>query len=309
MDYRHLNLVAEICRHGSFGRAAQALGISQPALSKNIARLEDQLAVKLFARGKGSTQPTIFALHIVARSKQMLGDAQRIAIEVRQMATDETGKVRIGAESISRVGFLTPVISEIVRRFPKLQIEIVDRPDAEIAVSLLAREIDIGIARSDEAVESDDLVEFELFSSPVIAVVRPHHPVLAKGGASALSDYPVVLLNTPTSLEAAPPPKPGMGIIVGPTDMVKDVVGRTDAVTRGPAFLFAAEITRGSLGWLPLRPAHAYSCSMITTTGAMHSAVFREIVRIAQNNGKAVERAQAALTNARSGRKDRRTRR
>lgn len=284
MDYRHLHLVSEICRHGSFGRAARALEISQPALSKSIARLEDQLCVKLFARGNGRTQPTIFALHIVARSRQMLGNAEKIAIEVRQMAINHKGRVRIGAEPISRFGFLPALVESIVENFPQLHLEIVDRPGAEIVQSLLAREIDIGITDLHESSMAAEVVIFPLFQSPVVAVARPQHPIFAKAGSQKVDDYPVVLLSESSS----PPHNPKASSVLGPVDLVREIVTRTDAITRGPAFLFRDEIARGMLRKLPERIGSRYACNILATAGALHSPIVTKIVQSAQAIAKGV---------------------
>ncbi|MBS0273112.1 MAG: LysR family transcriptional regulator [Proteobacteria bacterium] len=284
MDYRHLHLVAEICRHGSFGRAARALEISQPALSKSIARLEDQLCVKLFARGNGRTQPTIFALHIVARSRQMLGNAEKIAIEVRQMAINEKGRIRIGAEPISRFGFLPSLVESVVENFPQLHLEIVDRPGTEIVQSLLAREIDIGITDLIESSTAAEIVTFPLFKSPVVAVARPFHPVFAKAGSQKPDDYPVVFLSEPSS----PPHNPKASSVLGPVDLVREIVTRTDAITRGPAFLFRDEISRGTLKKLPERTSARYACNILATAGALHSPIVTKIVQSAQTIARGI---------------------
>jgi len=279
MDYRHLHLVAEICRHGSFGRAARALDISQPALSKNIARLEDQLSVKLFLRGNGKTQPTLFALHILARSRQMLGDAEKIAIEVRQMATGETGRVRFGAEPISRFGFLPSLVDDVLQRFPKLQLEITDRPATQILQSLLEREIDIGVTNADCAVLPADITAFRLFESPIVAVARPAHPIFSKTASQNPNDYPVVLLDDDGSAPAS-----RAGSVTGPVDIVKEIVTRTDAITRGPAFLFRQDFALDRLRPFSERPGETYVCHMLVASGALHSAVIGQIVFFAQTN-------------------------
>lgn len=292
MDYRHLHLVAEICRHGSFSRAAAALGVSQPALSKNIARLEDQLGVKLFLRGKGATQPTVFAQRILARSKAMLGEAERIAREVRQMATNEAGRVRIGTDPVSRAGFLPHLVPKIVDRFPALGLEVLDRPPADVVSGLLARDIDVGITSADLGKPTADLIEIPLFSSPVVVVANPDHPLFRKGLAGraldkALCEYPVVLPSPSADLEPICPQDTkhkisARGSVTGPDfDLVKDIVSRTNAITHGPAFLFEGEIAGGSLAFLPIDLARAYTCSMLVTPGAMHSPVIKEIGTIA----------------------------
>jgi DNA-binding transcriptional LysR family regulator len=278
MDYRHLHLVAEICRHGSFGRAARALEISQPALSKSIARLEDQLSVKLFARGNGRTQPTTFALHIVARSRQMLGNAEKIAIEVRQMAINERGSVRIGAEPISRYGFLPGLVEGIVERFPDLNLEILDRPGTQVVQSLLSREIDIGITDISGPVSSE-IGTFALFESAIVAVARPEHPVFAKQGSQNPDDYPVVHLN-----QTAPSASNWKaGSVVGPVDIIREIVTRTDAITRGPAFLFSRDFATGTLRRLNEPSRDSYACTMLVTTGALHSTVVARIVQLARD--------------------------
>jgi DNA-binding transcriptional LysR family regulator len=296
MEYRHLNLVREVCRHGSFGKAAAALGMSQPALSKNIARLEDQFGVKLFSRGKGATQPTTFALHIASCSNEMLGAAERIAVEVRQMAINETSRVRIGTEPISRAGILPLLVPSIVRRFPKLQLEIVDRSTDEIVSSLEAREFDFGVTTTDSSMQSEDVIELRLLSSPVAWMARPGHALFQRPRLNMrmLQEYPVVLPNlASTFAKALASPQNGRsrgGSVIGPDfDLIKDIVGRTDAITHGPAFLFGPEVAQNRLARLPVGLKKPYVCSMLVTRGAMHSPVIDEITRIARDCGAALE--------------------
>ncbi|MGA0600978.1 LysR family transcriptional regulator [Caulobacter sp. KR2-114] len=296
MDYRRLHLVTEIVRQGSFGRAAQALGVSQPALSKAVARLEDQLGVALFSRGGGATLPTAFALHIVQYARERLGDADRITAEVRQMAIGETGRVRIADEPVARTGFMPQLVRAIVERFPALKVEIVDRAASDMGDRLAAREIDLGVASRRLDATQPGLKAFPLLESPLVAVARPGHPLLS---AQDSSPAPAVVLPSRSpelGRLVGRPANDGAGDIIGPDfDLVKTIVAQTDVISHGPAFLFAAELADGRLARVPARlEGGPYALSLFVTEGALHSAVIREIAVIAQACGAQITRSGGA---------------
>ncbi|HWA62651.1 MAG TPA: LysR family transcriptional regulator [Caulobacteraceae bacterium] len=288
MDYRGLHLVTEVCRHGGFGRAARALGVSQPALSKAIARLEDQLGVVLFSRGGGSTLPTIFALHIEAYARERLGDADRITAEVRQMAIDETGRVRIADEPAARTGFMPRLVRAIVERFPRLKLELVNLAAADIGERLMARAVDLGVTSRPLDLSHPELTAFPLLTSPLVAVGRPGHPLLADD-APAPQGYAVALPSLSPELGRLAGRAEGDGgaDVIGPDfDLVKEIVAGTDVISHGPAFLFDDELAAGRLASIPATlEGGPYALRLFATDSALLSPVIRRIAAMAQACG------------------------
>src|SRR5260221_461039 len=86
IELKHLEHVLEICRAGSFSAAARRLRLSQPALSKSIARLESQLHMHLFERTGGAARPTQLAELIAERGRALLVSSNSLSRELEQRA-------------------------------------------------------------------------------------------------------------------------------------------------------------------------------------------------------------------------------
>src|SRR5690349_19090983 len=80
MELKHLEQIVAICNAGGLSKAARILRISQPSLSKSIARLESQLGIKLFNRTDGGATPTIYGRYIADRSAGLLSTAAALAL-------------------------------------------------------------------------------------------------------------------------------------------------------------------------------------------------------------------------------------
>ncbi|WP_455774487.1 LysR family transcriptional regulator, partial [Burkholderia stabilis] len=106
MDTRDLEYLLAVERHGSIGKAADALGLSQPALTKAVQRLETQVGVTLFERTASGMTPTQAGARFVAR-------AQRIALEFDD-AMQEMRAIQGGEQGVVRIGYSPTVPTALV---------------------------------------------------------------------------------------------------------------------------------------------------------------------------------------------------
>src|SRR5688572_18909617 len=89
-----------------FGRAAQALHISQPPLSRAIRALEERLGVSLLARNRRRVELTAEGSRLLDEARRMIGQLERSVLELRGMASGEAGRLRIGFVSLADYGVL-----------------------------------------------------------------------------------------------------------------------------------------------------------------------------------------------------------
>jgi DNA-binding transcriptional LysR family regulator len=127
---------------GSLMGAARRLQAQQPTLSRHIAELEAQLGVPLFERtGRGVT-PTAAALAIADAARQMQGGAEQLGRTVARSLLATSGTVRITASDVAASWLLPPVIADLQRAEPGIQVELVA---SNALANLLRREADIAV--------------------------------------------------------------------------------------------------------------------------------------------------------------------
>src|SRR6056297_52857 len=96
LEIRDLQNLISLSEHRHFGRAAAAVKLSQPALSKSIQRLEKQLGVLLFDRSRSQITPTAIGLEVIARTKIILTDVTELRRSVYLYSGLEIGTVAVG---------------------------------------------------------------------------------------------------------------------------------------------------------------------------------------------------------------------
>jgi len=97
VDLKQLHYAVTLAKHRNFARAAAALDMSQPALSRSISGLEAELGVQLFTRGARGAEPTPFGERFLLRAALLLREAGELEREVRLIQGAETGSLRVGA--------------------------------------------------------------------------------------------------------------------------------------------------------------------------------------------------------------------
>ncbi len=184
MDIRRLQQVVAIRKYGSFAKAADALGVSQPNLSKGVARLEDELKLKLFDRtAKGSALTPIGEL-IAERADVVIAEARDLERDAALLAGGETGVVRIGCTTPLMTPLMAPLVQRVVRRHPALQVHAEVAASARLLPLLEARELDLVFTGQEPDPAATAYVAEPVFETPAIFVASPSHPLADERGIS-----------------------------------------------------------------------------------------------------------------------------
>lgn len=167
---KHLRYFDAIARHGHFGRAAEACGISQPALSVQIKELEGLLGAPLIERNARQIRLSSLGEALVERVRGILGDVEELDDLVRASRGPLTGRLRIGVIPTIAPYLLPDLIKELTARHPGLDI----RP-RETVTQMLIR--DLGDGRLDFAIVALPVSEPALHEEPLFdeefVLVRP----------------------------------------------------------------------------------------------------------------------------------------
>ena len=194
MDTQFLKAFVEVADSASFSRAAETLHLSQPAVSKRIAALEEQLGKPLFDRiGRG--------VHLTEAGQTLLPYAKRVLREIedsRRALTRLTGKVsgRLSIGTSHHIGLhrLPPVLRAYVNQYPDVDLDIhfMDSEDACHAVE--QGKLELGIVTLPPA-PLPHLEQRVVWPDPMSIVVAPNHPLAQQKKISVhdLADYPALL--------------------------------------------------------------------------------------------------------------------
>lgn len=160
---------------GSLMGAARALGAQQPTLGRHIAELEAQLGTPLFERTGRGVVPTTAALAIADAARQMQNSAEQLSRSALQRKVSTTGTVRITASEVAACYLLPPLLMQLQREEPGIEIELLASNKVE---NLLRREADIAVRMVRPAQQS--LVARKLGEIPI--VVAAHESYLKAHG-------------------------------------------------------------------------------------------------------------------------------
>ncbi len=117
-ELRHLIYFQAVANHLHFRRAAESLGVAQPALSRQIAQLENALEVTLFNRTQRRVELTPAGAVLLRRSESLLQSLQKIPSELSAVARGEVGHVRVAFTGLAMATVLPAIIREFARAHP-----------------------------------------------------------------------------------------------------------------------------------------------------------------------------------------------
>jgi DNA-binding transcriptional LysR family regulator len=130
---------------GSFGEAANALHVSQPALSRRIKKLEEQLGVRLLDRTTRQVSLSVVGRDFVPRVRHLVDELDTSLLSIREIAGRHSGQVSIACVPTAAFYFLPEVLRTFSQEFPRVRVRIIDEGANTVLRSVLQGEADIGI--------------------------------------------------------------------------------------------------------------------------------------------------------------------
>lgn len=175
MDLRHLRTMLAVMEEGTIGKAAERLHISQPALTKSIQRLEQELGVRLFERKARGMAATPFAESLRAYAQSAcIGMAQAIK-ELNALKEGTEGAITIAAPPLITTGFLPDVLVRLSAERPNLQLRVVSQ-NHDLHAALLAGHCNIVVAMLYKEYFRVGLTKKWIFDDRLVLMMRPGHP-------------------------------------------------------------------------------------------------------------------------------------
>lgn len=267
LEVRHCRHALVLAEHRSFQRAARALGISQPALSRSVQTLEESTGVRLFDRTRDGVDPTDAGRVFLARAGALVSSAVELEREMHLMAGLEAGELRVGAGVYPSEMFVVAAAAEMHRLHPGIKLVLVTNSIDTLLRMCKRHEVDLVVGDVNTTSGDRELVVEPLGWHKGHVAVRPGHPLteLARPSLRDVLRHPLAFatripadflaelyrgLDDGEDARGSRRPLPAIGCD-SPT-MLKALVAATDAVTFLPGALLVDDLASGALATIPL---------------------------------------------------------
>ena len=190
-DLKYLVALADL-RH--FGKAADACFVSQPTLSTQIRKLEDELGVVLVERAPRKVMLTAAGLDVVQRARRIVADVEQMREAARRSRDPESGTLRLGVFPTLGPYLLPHVVPTLRARFPQLELLLVEEKSDELLQRLREGKLDAALLAL--PLHDDQLHAEFLFEEPFVLAAPQQHPLARRSAldAAELADETLLLL-------------------------------------------------------------------------------------------------------------------
>lgn len=194
MNLRALRYFTALAEHRHFRRAAQACDISQPTMSSQIKRLEQELGVQLLERSSRRVMLTPIGEEILERAYRLLAEADALVAAAQVNTDPASGLMRLGIIPSLGPYLLPHVIPSLRKHYPKLTLRLVENRGESLRQQLDHGELDAAVMAL--PIDDDQLRWIELFEEPFVLAMPDNHPLAQQTEIkmSALRDQPLLLL-------------------------------------------------------------------------------------------------------------------
>ncbi len=177
---RDLRLVAAIDRHRHFGRAADALNISQPALSRALKSLEERLGESLFLRSRAGVDPTDVGQLVADRGGRLLADLTDLQQAVARAREGGLGELSVAVGHYPAELSVAEAVGQLLQSRPRLNFSLRTYEWVAIASSLTRREVDLAFCETSPFEDDPKFHVTPVGSHPLFFFARGNHPLAKK---------------------------------------------------------------------------------------------------------------------------------
>ncbi len=255
-----LRVVDAVETQGSLLKASAALGISQPALTKNLQELEDILRLRLFDRHSRGVVPTAAGRVFIQAARRILAHMHRLEEDLDQLDNPEGGTVALGALPVTASGVLPGVLARLKTTHPDISIRLQQGRSSDLFPQLASGELDLIVGRLYEPAVPDGFKREPLWSEPISILARSGHPIFSETvSVDSLRRYDLIL---PTmsqrigqeiahllAMLGVEPTAPLRSSAYG---FIREMLYDTDAIAIAPRLMMLGDLLRGTLRIAPL---------------------------------------------------------
>jgi DNA-binding transcriptional LysR family regulator len=299
-----------LAQHGNYARAAEALGIAQPNLTRAIAALERALGVRLFDRGRSGAVPTAFGRIFVERAQALLRSDAELRRELQLLSALAAGTLTVACGPYAAEAAVADALARLLAAHPKLRLDCAVLAPDRVLAAVLAGHADIGVATGEGLADHPELQVEHFAPLRVHLACRPGHPLTRERALTLprVLQYPLATSRLkgsdalqlmpgfePEAVPRGAAPEMVPPIVINSLAMGRQIARGSDAIFPGLRAQLADDVAAGRLVLLDvddavLRNAHA-AYHRRDRPLAPAAAVFLQHLRSVE---QVLERAEAA---------------
>jgi DNA-binding transcriptional LysR family regulator len=262
MELRQLKHFLAVIDTGSFSAAAKHLGLSQQALSKSIAALEDTTGVRLFDRDTRNLNLTTFGEMLANHARNMDAEAQQFHRHVDDVMGVKSGRLMIGAGPTAAGHIVAEAVARLTSARPKLHVSVIDGNTDTLTPMMLRGALDVIVCVQDEPRDNPLVISEALYTEPMRLIAGANHPLAKQrkvklehtlhhpwmlGWRTASMAKAVNALFASHKLKA-----PAATLETTSTTFARAILAEGQHLAVMPQHLFAPELASGTLAIVPL---------------------------------------------------------
>jgi DNA-binding transcriptional LysR family regulator len=243
LTLRKLEHALALQSFGSFSRAAEELGLTQPSLSRSISSLEEAWGVAIFERGRSGVRPTRIGTEMLQQAEQLIGLARTLDRNMQLRANAMAGPVAFGMSGLMSTVFMPGILAFLSQRSPDLQVSTRIEPQATLLDHLRNDEIEFAIYVEGAATKDPAFTSEKIGEMPIDLFVRSEHPLTSASKLrwEDLRTYPLVCSTYLQMGQVDLTPT----IICDNFSVAKDFMLESDAIWLSSRFVLSGELESG----------------------------------------------------------------
>lgn len=256
-----LRAVDAIERKRSLMRAAAAVGVSQPSLTKSLRTVEDILRTPLFERHARGVRPTEAGMAVAQTARRILTELRQLDVELDRLTRPGTSTLSLGSLPTAARGVLPGVISRLSLSDSGIKVRIEQGLTEELLPLLAAGEIEMVVGRLYGPATEDGFVREALWSEPISILARAGHPLLLENapGLEQLRRYELLLPSITQRLAEDTEQLLTLLGLDGTASLrsssfgfIREMLYETDSISAMPRLMMVGDLLRGTLKVVPL---------------------------------------------------------
>ena len=178
MNIRDLKYIVEVAREKNFSRASSKVFVSQPALSMQIRKLEEDLGVEIFERSKQNFLITSIGAEIIKKAEIILQECEEIKLLAKNSKDPYRGEIKIGAFPTIASYFLPKFVKNIRKKFPHLKIFLIEEKSEDLILKLKNAQLDLCLLTL--PIKDENLISKKIFSEEFLLATPLDHKLAKK---------------------------------------------------------------------------------------------------------------------------------